>query len=135
MLPDFAFVLTVEGTVSASEEPGKVREAAANVILGSSYDAREDGSSVILRTQDPRALSKLHDQFRDRRVRGAARRLLLRGTEGESTTLMINRQAAAAGVIVLCSSEIESPLGPLVLKIQSKQLDPIVKWLTDYVEG
>ena len=135
MLPDFEFTVTVDASVSPSEDPKKVKEAAANLVLGSKYELREVEASVRLTTQDPRALWRLHEQLRDRHVRGAARRLLLRGTEGNISTLLINRQAASAGIIVLCNSEPESPLGPLFMRIASEQLDQIIQWLTVYGEG
>ena len=83
-------------------------------------------------SDDPQCLVKVHDQLRDRRVRAAARRLLMTGREGSRTTVMLNRQAATAGIVVLCSSEAESPLGPMYLTIESRELDAVIDWLTAY---
>ena len=38
--------------------------------------------------------------------------------DGRRVTVLLNRQAAAAGVVALCTSATESPLGPLVLEIE-----------------
>ena len=86
-------------------------------------------------TDDPKALLRIRDQLRDRHVRSAARRRLLLNREDDSTSLMLNRQAATAGVLVVCGSPEESPLGPIYLTIESKRLDDVIDWLTSYAEG
>ena len=48
---------------------------------------------------------------------------------------MFNRQAAYAGVLALCGSEAESPLGPIYLRIDSQDLDDVIEWLTAYEPG
>jgi predicted RNA binding protein with dsRBD fold (UPF0201 family) len=65
-------------------------------------------------------------------VRGTARRLASYGLEGDRITLMLNRQAAHAGTLVLCGQEDESPLGPLYLTITSPDTEKLVEWLTAY---
>jgi len=133
--PDFVLEIVLAASVSPSEDPRKVAEAMKSVVGNSKYDLQERHSRITVRSDDPRALDKMHDQLRDRHVRGAAQRLLLRGREGDSTRLMLNRQAAIAGVIVLCGNEKESPLGPIIMTIRSKQLDAIVEWLASYERG
>jgi predicted RNA binding protein with dsRBD fold (UPF0201 family) len=49
-----------------------------------------------------------------------------------STSLMLNKQAAAAGVIALCGSTEESPLGPIYLTAESEQIATVIDWLTAY---
>jgi len=77
-------------------------------------------------------LRKIHDQLRDRHVRAAANRLLLRMRDGRRVTVLLNRQAATTGVVALCTSATESPLGPLVLEIESDTPERVVDWLTAY---
>jgi predicted RNA binding protein with dsRBD fold (UPF0201 family) len=83
-------------------------------------------------TDEAKALLRIRDQLRDRHVRSAARRRLLLGREGNSTSLMLNRQAAAAGVLAICGSPEESPLGPIYMTIESEKLDTVIDWLTSY---
>jgi len=87
---------------------------------------------VRLVTEDPRALAHIRDQLRDRHVRSAARRQMLLKSSGRSTSLMFNRQAAAAGVVALCSSPEESPLGPIYLVLESENIDATVDYLAAY---
>ncbi len=134
MRPDVQVRVTFEASVAPSEDPDKVLEALRSVVSG---QGREETGRHIVKViaHGVGSLDKMHDQFRDRHVRGAARRLLLAGVKGSSTTLMLNRQAATAGVIVLCSTPDESPLGPIHVTVASKKIDAVIDWLTAYEEG
>lgn len=135
MQPEASVIVTLEGTVSPSEDSRKVAAAMAS-FFGEAKFSTEEGERVIrMNSSDRRGLFRLHDQLRDRRVRGVARRRLLAGREGNQTTVILNRQAAAAGVLVLCDREDESPLGPFYLTLESSDLDRVIEWLTAYPGG
>ncbi len=129
--PDFRARLVLKATISPSEDPAKVEQALTNLV-GSNFTSEMSRSKVRLASEDLRALTRIRDQLRDRHVRSAARRQMLLNTSGRSTSLMFNRQAAAAGVVALCGSEQESPLGPIYLEIESGTLDKVIDWLTAY---
>ncbi len=96
------------------------------------FESTTGPGSARLVTEDPKALVHIRDQLRDRHVRTAARRQMLLSRSGRRTTLMLNRQAAAAGVVALCGSVDESPLGPLYLTIESDRVEATTEWLTAY---
>ncbi len=134
MAPELQVRVSLEASVSPSEDPGKVAQALENLLFGEGA-LSEGGLMVKLVSDRADSLGKIREQFRDRHVRGAARRLLVSGIDGGSTTLMLNRQAAAAGVVALCSSPDQSPLGPIRLTIESKKLSLVIDWLTAYDSG
>jgi len=122
----------LRASVSPSEDPQKVLAAMLKVLGDCEFSVEEGESSIRLRSGSSRCLQKLHDQLRDRHVRDAARRLMLRLLEGNTLRLMLNRQAAAAGVLALCTTATESPLGPLKMEIESDEPQQLIDWLTAY---
>lgn len=97
--------------------------------------ADHDSGMIRLISEEAGSLNALRNQLRDRHIRGAARKLLLSELKGNSTSMMLNRQAATVGVIALCSSADQSPLGPIYATIRSKQIGAVIDWLTAYEEG
>jgi uncharacterized protein len=130
--PELKAKLALEATVSPSEDPVKVLQAMKNVVGEARCDIATDSHSAKIVTDDPRALVRIRDQLRDRHVRSAARRQMLLKNSGRSTSLMLNRQAAAAGVVALCGGPEESPLGPIYLTLESGEIDALIEWLTAY---
>jgi len=130
--PELKVKFTLEATVSPSEDPEKVLQAIKNVVGEARCDIAADSRSARLVTEDPKALVYFRDQLRDRHVRSAARKQMLQKSSGRSTSLMLNRQAAAAGVDALCGSPEESPLGPIYLTLESEDIDALIEWLTAY---
>jgi predicted RNA binding protein with dsRBD fold (UPF0201 family) len=127
-----ALTITLHASVSPSEDPAKVLGAARNVLPDCAYEVDEVQGGFTLRSNERACLVKIRDQLRDRHVRAAANRLLLRMRDGGRLTVLLNRQAAAAGVVALCTAATESPLGPLVLQVECDNPDAIIEWLTAY---
>jgi predicted RNA binding protein with dsRBD fold (UPF0201 family) len=117
-------------TISPSESPQKVLLAAKNVVGECACEIDESANEVRLISNDVRSLQLVHDQLRDRRIRDAARRFLLKTREGNSLLLLLNRQAAYVGTVAICSTPEESPLGPIFLRISSDEADAVIDWLT-----
>lgn len=132
---EFGLTLVVEGSVAPSEESDKVLRAIENVLGNCVHGVEKTPGAVRVVSEDPRCLDIVRDQLRDRRVRATARRLFLANVEGRSTTVMLNRQAAFVGVVAMCGSESESPLGPLYMTVASEALESLIEWLTAYSSG
>lgn len=110
----------------------KVARGLGNVIGRGAEEVLVTPASARLTTDDPMSLAHIRDQFRDRHVRAAARRQMLLKMHGQSTSLMLNRQAATVGVIAVCGTPEESPLGPIYLTIESATLETVIDWLAAY---
>jgi uncharacterized protein len=132
--PNFKAKVRLEATVSPSEDAGKVAQALQNAVGGSLVVAM-DNKRAALTTDDIRVITHVRDQLRDRHIRSAARRQLLLNSTGRTTFMMLNRQAAAAGVVAVCGTAEESPLGPIYVTIESKDLPGVIDWLTAYGEA
>lgn len=130
---EFKARLVLEATVSPSEDAGKVFRAMENVFGGAHFDSSSSPGTATLMTEDPKALLHIRNKLRDRHVRSAARKQMLLSSSEGAASLMLNRQAAAAGVIAICGSPEESPLGPIRLTLRSQEIAAAIEWLTAYV--
>jgi predicted RNA binding protein with dsRBD fold (UPF0201 family) len=123
--------IVAEVQVKHTESRERVANALAN-LFGKNGELRLEEDRVMFLSTERNSLQLLKDQFRDRRVRAAARRLLLSsvGEDGMQAVLLLNKQAATVGIAALCDDSRESPLGPIVLRIRSSKLQEEIDWLT-----
>ena len=123
--------IIAESQVEHTESREKVAAALSN-LFGKSGELRLEDDRVVFLSSERASLQLLKDQFRDRRVRAAARRLLLSTVEEEGiqAVLLLNKQAATVGIAALCDDPSESPLGPIVLRIRSQNIVELIDWLT-----
>jgi predicted RNA binding protein with dsRBD fold (UPF0201 family) len=128
--------IVAEAEIKKTESKDKVANAVRS-LFGGKGELRVEKDRVMLVSSDLETLRYLKDQFRDRRVRSSARRLLLKNQEEGSlqTYLLLNKQAATVGIGALCDDPRESALGPIVLRIRSNELQKVIDWLTFGYEG
>ena len=127
--------MVVEAKVSPSEDPGKVALAVASVIGIAPEEVVISSGAATYSSEGLGSLEKLREQLRARRVRSAARAAMMREAKGGHTVLMLNRQAAVAGVLAVCGNPEESPLGPVSVRIRSRDVVKVIEWLADYEGG
>jgi len=132
---DIRVNVTLEATLAPSEDPRKVLDAMRSIFPENTALADQSSRMIKMVSEEASSLNVMREQLRDRHIRSAARRLLLSALKGDSTSLMLNRQAATVGVVALCSSADQSPLGPIYVTIRSKQIEALIDWLAAYEEG
>src|SRR5215467_13090624 len=87
-LSRFDLDAVIQASVSPSEDPHLVAMAVAK-LLGCPEDEVQIGATgVIFKSGGTNSLARIKDQLRDRRVRGAARKLLLSSMEKGKSYLM-----------------------------------------------
>jgi len=127
---DIKVDVQISVVVNASEDLLKVFTAVKNIYGNAEpIEKQESNNLVIWKFNGVKALNNFYRKIRERQIITAARRLLLRNIKKDSTWVLLNRQAAYVGNIVLCDEEAESPLGPIILKIESPQLMQVINWL------
>ena len=125
--------IVVETQVKKTESRDKVAAAVSNLFRASG-ELRVEENRVQFVSTNIESLRFLKDQFRDRRVRAAAHRLLVsnKGSEDSNQTyLLLNKQAATVSIGALCDDPRESALGPIILRIRSNRINDVIQWLTE----
>jgi predicted RNA binding protein with dsRBD fold (UPF0201 family) len=123
--------IVAETQIKNTESKDKVASAVSNLFRGHG-ELRVEEKSVQFVSNDLESLRFIKDQFRDRQVRAAARRLLEvnKSKDSDSTYLLLNKQAATVKIAALCDDPQESALGPIILRIRSSRIEEIIEWLT-----
>ena len=122
--------IIAETQIKNTESGEKVASALSNIFKDHG-ELRVEQNRVQFVSNNLESLRFIKDQFRDRQVRGAARRLLLLNKgDSESTYLLFNKQAATVSIAALCDDPRESALGPIVLRIRSPRLQEVIEWIT-----
>jgi predicted RNA binding protein with dsRBD fold (UPF0201 family) len=119
--------LKVEARVNPSESPERVKTAVGNLIQCT--PEFRYGTKVIGKSFGGESLRTIYEQIRSRTAMGVLRRILLINRVDNSTWFLLNKQAAAAGILVVVDDEQESPLGPVRVTISCEEIDALIDWL------
>ena len=124
--------IRIEAEVRPTEDVDKVLKAVSTVAKVDNARVEELGKGyrmIIVESTDISVLKPLYDVLRRQRVLDTAREYVYRHRQGETVTLMLNKQAAYQGHISFVENPSESPMGPIVVTILSPQIDKIIDWL------
>lgn len=109
--------------VRPTEDVNKVRRALLNVFPDLRIDASED---ALRGTTE--SLDRLRELIRKLRIRDTARRVLLRGREGDRTRFDLSKQAAFSGRVSFAA---DSPLGDIAVEIESDRLEDVIDFVAE----
>jgi len=118
--------------INPSEDIDKIRTAVSNVLID--MNERIAGNSLITNSNNYESLSKIYEIVRAKNITKAYRRNLRQNMADDSTWFYLNKQAAFANVIALCDEDNQSPLGPIKIVLQSKNIRDVIDWLVPYEE-
>jgi len=97
-------------------------------------DEKIVGNSLIANSNNYESLSKIYEIIRAKNIKKVYRRNLRQNIVDDSTWFYLNKQAAFANVIALCDEDNQSPLGPIKIVIQSKNIRDVIDWFVPYEE-
>ncbi len=80
------------------------------------------------------SLGKLYELLRQQRILDVARKTLRNGIVGQATIFYVNKQVAFVGKINFCDEIGESPLGPIRVELEHKNIDHLIDWLTPFTK-
>jgi predicted RNA binding protein with dsRBD fold (UPF0201 family) len=123
----------VEVPINPSEDPEKVIAAINNVIYGCQLKTPYDSTRIVGSSFGTASLSIIYEQIRSRSIMSVLRKILLSNCTGQTTWFALNKQAAAAGTVVVAEESQESPLGPIKIKVNCSEMDKLIDWLVPIV--
>ena len=120
----------VESDILPTEDESKVERAVRNIFpLIEIHLDENNGKRIKAYAKGLKILSELHNLLKRNRIRAAARSIMMRSISASSITVALNKQAAYAGHISFTTDPNESPLGPIILTIQSPKPQEVIDWL------
>ena len=120
----------VESDILPTEDESKVERAVRNIFPLIEIRLEENnGKRIKAYAKGLKILSELHNLLKRNRIRAAARSIMMRSISASSITVALNKQAAYAGHISFTTDPNESPLGPIILTIQSPKPQEVIDWL------
>ena len=118
--------------INPSEDIDKIRTAVSNVLID--MDEKIVGNSLIANSNNYESLSKIYEIIRAKNIKKVYRRNLRQNIVDDSTWFYLNKQAAFANVVALCDEDNQSPLGPIKIVLQSKNIRDVIDWFVPYEE-
>lgn len=117
-------------SVNPTEDMDKVIKAIANVI---EYDEIEIGDDYVCVSGGIETVKNLKDELRERKIRGAARKIMLKGITAGKIHFRLSKQAALAGTLNLVEDSL-CPLGEIDVEIKTDDPDKLIDWMAPEIK-
>ena len=118
-----------KASINPTEDIDKVIKAIANVI---EYDEIELGENYVCASGEIETIKNLGDELRERRIRGAARKIMLKGSSFNKIHFKLSKQAALAGTLNLVDDDL-CPLGEIDVEIKTDDVKKFIDWIAPEV--
>jgi predicted RNA binding protein with dsRBD fold (UPF0201 family) len=129
-IPDLDCRIDAYCSINPSEDPKKVEQSISNIFPD--MNIKLDKDSLTATSSNLESLSRIYETIQARKTQKVYRRQLNNNLMDDSTWFYLNKQAAFANTITLCSEAEESPLGPIKVILNSKNIERIIEWLVSY---
>ena len=115
--------------INPSEDPDKIKTAVNNIFPEIELDVSE--TEISGKTNNFSTLSPISKSIHEKNIKSTYQRILKRNNDGESTWFYLNKQAAFANTVALCSEANESSLGPIKIVLRSNNIEQVIDSLTN----
>jgi uncharacterized protein len=124
-------IFRIETRVNPTESEEKVKKAIQNLfgILPLETKPSHQGCILTVETKSQEPLLKFKNVLRNERIRDAARKALFWGQTDKAIRFYLNKQVAFVGHVSFSQEEAESPLGPIIVTIETKNPAQLITWL------
>jgi len=124
-------IFRVEATVNLTENEEKVKKAIQNLfgnLILQTKPSRQ-GSVLTAETKSQEPLIKFKTVLQNEHIRDAARKALFSGQTDKTVRFCLNKQVAFVGHVSFSQEEAESPLGPIIVTIETENPAQLVTWM------
>src|SRR5574338_33707 len=116
--------------INPSEDPQKVEQAITNII--DNVEIKTTNYSLSATSKEIESLAKIHESIIHHNTQKIYYRILNQKLEGNSTWFYLHKQAAFVNNIAICEHDDESPLGPIKIVLQSKNIEAVIDCLISF---
>jgi len=117
--------IRIKTTLNKTEDVKKIINAIKNIV---EVNCEVSDTDIKGSTDDFNKLKNLYEIFRNKQTTHIARKVLLRNSKDNVSKILFNKQAAAINSIVICEKTNESPLGPIVMEINTEDIEEFIDW-------
>ena len=114
--------------INPSEDPSKVKTAVLNIFPELEISISDE--LLIGKSNDIGTLSNISESIHSKNTKNIYQRILKKNSNENSTWFYLNKQAAFVSTVALCSESNESPLGPIKVVLEGKDIENIIQSLT-----
>ena len=117
--------IRIKTTLNKTEDVKKIINAIKNIV---EVNCEVSDTDIKGSTDDFNKLKNLYEIFRNKQTTHIARKVLLRNSKDNVSKILFNKQAPAINSIVICEKVNESPLGPIVMDINTEDVEEFIDW-------
>ena len=126
-IPNVTCKIDAYCSIKPSEDPKKVEQAVSNVLVD--MDVNINKNTLKATSRNLASLSRISETIKARKTQNVYRRQLNQNLVEDSTWFYLNKQAAFANTVALCSEAEESPMGPIKIILNSNDIERVIEWL------
>lgn len=123
------YTMKAKTRINPTEDMDKVLKAISNTLDYDEILIAEDNITV---TGGEDSLLRLRESLEKRRIRNAARKILMKGLKDKIVTFKLSKQAAYAGIVNIIEDDLSS-LGEINITIMTDDTDAFLDWIAPQI--
>ena len=124
------FKIHAKSRLQPTEDVDKVIKTLSNIF---DYDDIEIGDDYVIVSGGNDSLTKLQKELRERKIRSAARIMLLKGIHANKIHFNLSKQAALVGIPNFVDGDL-SPLGEIEVEIETEDIEKFIDWFAPEIK-
>jgi len=115
--------------INPSEDPEKVKLAVSNIFPDLTLEITD--TDITGKSNNVQILSQISKSIHENNIKKTYQRILKNNSNSDSSWFYLNKQAAFANTVALCSEANESSLGPIKVILRSNDIEQVINSITN----